>query len=310
MQLNNVFGTPKPSFPIKLGSRGKDVRFIQSKLGLNQDGVFGPKTKACVIEFQRAYALVADGIVGPQTWAVLKTVKFEEESLDTSQPAQIYEMYKLDGDEMIMNQGKPEYLFYHHTAGWHNPYNTISNWNKDTRGRIATEFVIGGPSIKGDNNQYDGKILKCMPDGYWAYHLGRVGGSNMNKNSIGIEVNNFGPLTEKGGEFYTYTNHKVALNQVEDLGFEWKGYRYWHKYSDAQIESLYVLTKFIVERNDIDINVGLKQWLETMEPQEAFGFFEDAYYGKVKGLLSHTNVRTDKSDMSPQKNLIQMIKSL
>jgi peptidoglycan hydrolase-like protein with peptidoglycan-binding domain len=35
------------------------------------DGIFGPITKKAVIEFQKAYSLLVDGIVGPQTWGAL-----------------------------------------------------------------------------------------------------------------------------------------------------------------------------------------------------------------------------------------------
>jgi hypothetical protein len=310
MQLNNVFQTSNPSFPIKIGSRGNDVKFIQNRLGLKADGVFGPQTKFHVQEFQKANALKADGIVGPQTWSVMKSTKFTEESLDTSVGFQLYETKLLDQDEMIKGQGTPEYLFYHHTAGWHNPYNVITSWNNDTRGRIATEFVIGGPSALGNDNQHDGKIVKCIPDGWWAYHLGNVGSSHMTKNSIGIEVCNFGYLTEKNGEFYTYTNQKVAKDQVEDLGYKWRGHQYWHKYSDAQIESLYNLTKFIEERNGINIHVGLQEWINDPRIEDPFAFNQNAYRGQIKGLLTHANVRSDKTDMFPQKNLIEMIKSL
>lgn len=50
------------------------VKIVQNDLndfngaGLAVDGNFGPKTKAAVINWQRALGLTVDGIVGPQTW--------------------------------------------------------------------------------------------------------------------------------------------------------------------------------------------------------------------------------------------------
>ncbi len=58
---------------LKLGSRGQDVVELQTKInyvGFNvgkADGIFGPMTKQSVINFQRAYRLAVDGIVGPNT---------------------------------------------------------------------------------------------------------------------------------------------------------------------------------------------------------------------------------------------------
>ena len=40
-------------------------------LGINVDGVFGPQLEAAVKSFQEGAGLVADGIVGPQTWNAL-----------------------------------------------------------------------------------------------------------------------------------------------------------------------------------------------------------------------------------------------
>ena len=47
-----------------------------------------------------------------------------------------------------MKSNKPEYLFLHHTAGNENPMACVDMWNDDTRGRIATEFVVGGVEPK------------------------------------------------------------------------------------------------------------------------------------------------------------------
>ncbi len=63
---------------VREGSRGPAVRELQTLLkskGFSPgaaDGVFGPKTKAAVLAFQRSQGIAADGIVGPQTWGRLK----------------------------------------------------------------------------------------------------------------------------------------------------------------------------------------------------------------------------------------------
>lgn len=61
---------PAPKRPlIKRGSKGTHVIYLQGKLGITRDGIFGPKTESAVRAFQRANRLTADGIVGPKTWA-------------------------------------------------------------------------------------------------------------------------------------------------------------------------------------------------------------------------------------------------
>ena len=53
---------------LKIGSSGEDVKKLQSKLGLNADGVFGPGTETAVKKWQKDNNLTADGIVGEGTW--------------------------------------------------------------------------------------------------------------------------------------------------------------------------------------------------------------------------------------------------
>jgi hypothetical protein len=294
---------------LKRGDNGEDVKLLQKALGLKGDGNFGPKTEDAVKNFQGSHGLVIDGLVGPTTQRLIFKQDLENH-IDTQLTVHSFELLYMDNDEYYSGPNKPEYLFLHHTAGGPNPVSTVKQWNDDIRGKIATEFVIGGPSINGKETKYDGIIVKCMPDGAYANHLGDNGSRSMHVNSVGIEVCNFGPLTKVGEVFKTYTGAIVHKDQVCDLGFIFRGSRYYHKYSDAQIEALRELILFIKERNGINIKKGLVEWLNTKTPAEAFDFNKDAWAGKVKGMLSHTSTRKDKSDMSPQPNLITMLKSL
>ena len=66
---------------------------------------------------------------------------------------------------------------------------------------------------------------------------------------------------------------------------------------------------YVAERDGIDPRRGL---VEEIKKHGAKGFEwnEDAYYGRVKGLWTHTNTRKDKVDMFPQPELIDMLLSL
>jgi hypothetical protein len=71
-----LVAVPSTSFPVlRLGARGPDVARLQQLLGMDNlgagAGIFGPKTQAAVIAFQKSHGLVADGIVGGSTWRSL-----------------------------------------------------------------------------------------------------------------------------------------------------------------------------------------------------------------------------------------------
>jgi len=59
---------PRLSSSLKKGSTGANVRYLQSALGINSDGQFGPITDKAVRAFQKEQGLKVDGIVGPLTW--------------------------------------------------------------------------------------------------------------------------------------------------------------------------------------------------------------------------------------------------
>ena len=73
---------------LKLGSEGEDVKKLQTKLGVDPIGKFGPKTEAAVKAWQSEHGLTADGIVGDKTWGIIMGVA---ESTPVSAPTVITE---------------------------------------------------------------------------------------------------------------------------------------------------------------------------------------------------------------------------
>ncbi len=291
---------------LKIGSRGRDVRELQEFLEVGADGIFGQGTAAAVKVWQRANNLDDDGIVGPATWDAmgLATTDTSEQTYITENGL-VVERHFLPPGEYKKGPTNKEYVFLHHTAGWHNPFNCIDQWSRDSRGAVATEFVLGGPSVKGNDDRYDGIMLQAFPEGGYGWHLGKNGSQHMHTHSVGIEVNNFGYVVN--GK--TYAGTKVHESQIVTLEKPFRGHKTWHRYSDKQIEAIRLWLLWIAERDSIDIRAGLPALIKE-KGADAFEFNEDAYYGKVKGTWTHTNTRKDKVDMFPQQELMDMLTTL
>ena len=291
---------------LKIGSRGSEVKDLQEFLNLIADGIFGKGTEKAVKEFQSSNNLVVDGIVGPATLDLMGLVSTDNsEKVYTTENGLIVNRYYLPPGEYKDGITKKSYVFLHHTAGWHNPFRTIDHWGRDTRGAVATEFVLGGQSIKGNDNKYDGTMVQAFPEGHYAWHLGKNGSQYMHIHSVGIEVNNFGYL--KNGK--TYAGTTAHESQLVKLEKPFRGFDVWHRYSDAQIEALRKWILYIAERDNIDVRKGLVEEVKA-KGADGFEFNENAYYGRVKGMWTHTNTRKDKFDMFPQEELLDMLMDL
>jgi len=291
---------------LRKGSKGNKVKILQEFLDIPADGIFGKGTETAVKRWQSDNGLTADGIVGPATWDAMGIATTDNsEKVYETENGLIINRHFLPTNEYKAGPTKKEYAFLHHTAGWHNPYNCIDQWGRDTRGTIATEFVLGGPSIKGNDTKYDGVMVQAFPQGGYGWHLGKNGSQHMHTHSVGIEVCNFGYVVN--GK--TYAGTRVDDSQIVTLDKPFRGHKTWHRYSDAQIEELRKWILWIGERDSIDIRKGLPSWIKQ-RGTDAFEFNEDAYYGRVKGLLTHTNTRKDKTDMFPQQELMDMLVSL
>ena len=181
-------------------------------------------------------------------------------------------------------------IVLHHTAGGGNAENVIHGWNFNQE-RVGTAFVIDSK----------GEVFKCFDTEFWAYHLGLKTNFNLplNKGSIGIEVCNWGQLIkDKNGKYWNYYKGEVPENEVVQIK-KFRGFEYYHKYNDAQIESLRKLILELCAKHGISKRYNSDMWDVS----------QSALSG-INGIYTHVSYRADKNDMSPQFNLIEMLKNL
>lgn len=197
-------------------------------------------------------------------------------------------------------------IVLHHTAGSSSGVSVVKDWDTDKKGRIATCVVISGKNAK---NSFDGEIIQCFSSKFWAYHLGikkevfamyNVSYKNLDKLSIGIEICNWGQLTFKNGKYFNYVNREVPSDEVTILDVPYKKHLYFHKYTDAQIESVRQLLEYWRDFYNIDLSFDFIQMFEVNKK---------ALSGE-NGLYTHNSYRKDKVDAYPCPRLINMLKGL
>ena len=328
---------------------GDDVRFIQTLLKKHGflkdrvDGYFGQNTLVAVSNFQRSTSTKADGVVGPITWNKLlnysteptveqmvesvskKAEKYTNDipykvSFVNTDGLRIYD-YPLTEEEYYRQETRKNTIWLHQTAGGSRPDWTIGGWEKDYQKskdgspildangnpiplKVATQYVVGRKSSSTDETRWDGKVFRTFDDKFWAYHLGisSKNSEQLNSRSIGIEICNYGPLTlGRDGRFYNYVNKPINESDVVELSNSFRGYKYYEKYTDLQLENTRKLILHLKNIWSIEIESGIynEEWFEYNEKWFSLG-----------GLRTHTQVRKDKFDLFPQKELIQMLNSL
>ncbi len=201
-------------------------------------------------------------------------------------------------------------IVLHHTAGSHNPYYVIDGWRAN-KNKVGTAYVIGGmgnDKSKPFPNEYDGTILEYFNPDHWAHHLG-INETNyaITKSSVGIELCNYGYLIKnESNQFITYNGVVIPYSEVAECKF--RGFDFYERYTDAQIQSLKELLLELATRYAIDLHDGIYTLLK--KGNKAFEYQSSAVQGKG-GLWTHTNYRkAGKWDCSPQAGLVEMILSL
>ena len=201
-------------------------------------------------------------------------------------------------------------IYLHHTAGNQNIKATIEWWNTRTD-HVSTHYIT--------NNNGDAEQLYV--DEYWANHLGVKGKTfrsyglsyrHLNKYSLGIELSAYGGVKLKDGVYKTHSNQSLSESEVAQplnaygKPIYYKGYAYYQKYSNAQISNVKNIMTGWMNKYNIPFNYN---WDELFNDKGKFPLSKKALKGE-KGVYTHNSVRTGKQDVFPQKELIDMFKSI
>jgi N-acetyl-anhydromuramyl-L-alanine amidase AmpD len=200
-------------------------------------------------------------------------------------------------------------IVLHHTASGGSPYGVAEYW-KGNANKVSTPFLIA----RGTTKKYtDGQIIQCFGSNKGCWHLGltaahlQVGGPkhatslSLNMNSVGIEICNYGGLVLKNGKYITYDGTSIPAAQVQTYEKSFRGYKYYQKYTPAQIESTRQLMLYLGEKYKIDLK---------FKGMEIFDVSPRALQGEP-GVWTHCSYRPpqDKQDIHPQPEMIAMLQT-
>lgn len=265
------------------GSKGKTVGKLQARLrqlGFDSAEEFGPATEAAVTAFQELHGLMPDGKVGPLTWGALKD-GLPAVAVNPEAGLVVDRSLRLTTAGGYIQEAHPKDLIVlHHTAGA-SAASTV-RWWQDTNDRIATAYIV----------ERDGTILEVFDPRHWAFHLGlRGAGGRVDRRSVGIEIASEGGLREEDGALYKFdqikASHRVNKQDAYDHGTKWRGYRYFARYTTAQIDAVALLVDHLCATFHIP----------RRTPTAHFDF--DKALWDYQGIVGHHHVRTDKSDVHP-----------
>lgn len=289
---------------LKLGSKGAAVVTLQEYLKITADGNFGIKTETAVKSWQKIHGLLIDGIIGPKTWAAMGILNTDNaENIEVINAVNIKKYWMAEGT-YFKGPVPKNWIFLHHTAGGDNPYQVADMWARDNRGNVATEYILGGQNVANGVVKFDGELIQCFPEGGYGWHTG-TGNSIMHRNSVAVEVCCIGQIVN--GK--TYVNTLANPQQVIKLAKPFRGFQYWHNYSDAQITMLKNWILFVANKYNIDPRIGLVEHVHA-KGADGFDVLDVARAEKIPGMYSHTNVIRGKVDMYPHPDLIDMLLSL
>ncbi len=202
-----------------------------------------------------------------------------------------------------------ERIVIHYTAGTiTSDIPTLTTNNR----HVSVAFVIAR----------DGTVYQLFSSKFWSGHIGKgIGNTNtgnaQDKCSIGIELSNYGFLTERDGNLETYYSRQRNMQglrgpmdvycSLDDetefikLTQPFRQQKYYAAHTPAQYDSLIILLRYLTKQYNIP-----RQFLP-----EATRYETTDEVLKFKGIVSHVNYRPDgKWDIGPAFSWGEVVKGV
>lgn len=168
---------------------------------------------------------------------------------------------------------KKQAIVLHTTYGWGIAKSFWSVLQNGSRGKIAPAYLI----------ERDGSVYEFFDPEFYAWALGSTVDPLFHRQSISIEFSNWGNLIDQK----SYTGRKIDPSEITMLSDSFRGYKYWHRFTEEQYEAANKLLRYLTARFDIPLEFTTN--IDEQIPIEQQSSF--------RGVLSHSNVRLNKLDM-------------
>ncbi len=136
--------------------------------------------------------------------------------------------------------GMPDTVVLHYTAG---------------RSAESSARYLAKPNVKASAHLVIGKsgeVYQLVPFDTIAWHAGKSsykGRHGYNKFSIGIEIDNAGPLTKSGNQYMTWFGDSRQPEEVVEARHRNEAKdRYWERYTKAQIDRVEQICELLFEK--------------------------------------------------------------
>jgi len=186
--------------------------------------------------------------------------------------------HRLPDDQYYKETIPKKNIYLHHTVGG-SAVSTFNWWMQDPL-KIGVAYIV----------ERTGDIYEVFDPLYWCHHLGlkTLDNKQHNQESIGIELASEGALIKRDDKLYAFDGKQLVHDQSVDLGYQWRGFQYFDAYEDKQVKSTIVLVNYLCDRFSIPKNTVAGEKTRFDYPLVDFS-----------GVLTHCNVRSDKTDLNP-----------